>query len=519
MGTVLKITKQPTNVTVANGIKFTVSVTANGDGLKYEWYYKNKGASNFERSSVSTASYSATMSDTVNGRQLYCKVSDKYGNSVKSDTVTLTMDNDTTTKTTTSTTKSTTKPTTTKTTTSTTKSTTKPTTTKTTTSTTKSTTKPTTTKTTTSTTKSTTKPTTTKTTTSTTKSTTKPTTTKTTTSTTKSTTKPTTTKTTTKPTTTKPTTTPTQPNTNIEVIRLSGKGRCQTAVKISNEAFTKADNVVLASGDNYADALAGVPLAYKMNAPILLVQKHKLHADTLAEIQRLGAKNVYILGGTAAISDDVKTELESKGYKVERIKGKNRFATSLEIAKKLQELCGKPDEIFFAYSHNYPDALAVSGVAAAKGCPVVYVAKSGILDKDIAAFVKASGAKKGTIIGGTAAIGEAAEGDIAKYGVKNVTRLSGKNRYATCVKINEAYADILTGKSICVATGTNFPDALAGGVFAAKTKSPLVLVGTSLANEHKSYLSSKDANKVYVFGGTGAVSDKVVNAIVAELKK
>ena len=276
---------------------------------------------------------------------------------------------------------------------------------------------------------------------------------------------------------------------------------------------------MLASGDNYADALAGVPLAYKMNAPILLVQKHKLHADTLAEIQRLGAKNVYILGGTAAISDDIKTELEGKGYKVERIKGKNRFATSLEIAKKLQELCGKPTEIFFAYSHNYPDALAVSGVAAAKGCPVVYVAKSGVLDKDIAAFVKASGAKKGTIIGGTAAIGEAAEGDIAKYGVKNVTRLSGKNRYATCVKINEAYADVLTGKSVCVATGTNFPDALAGGVFAAKTKSPLVLVGTSLANEHKSYLGSKNANKIYVFGGTGAVSENVASSIVEELKK
>ena len=87
------------------------------------------------------------------------------------------------------------------------------------------------------------------------------------------------------------------------------------------------------------------------------------------------------------------------------------------------------------------------------------------------------------------------------------------------MKINEAYAGVLTGKSVCVATGSNFPDALAGGVFAAKTKSPLVLVGASLANEHKSYLGGKDANKVYVFGGTGAVSESVVNAIVAELKK
>jgi len=290
-------------------------------------------------------------------------------------------------------------------------------------------------------------------------------------------------------------------------------------MEIAKATFSKTDNVVLASGDNYADALAGVPLAYKLNAPILLVQNHKLHASTLAEIKRLGTKKVYILGGPAAIGDGVKTQLESNGYKVERIFGNDRYATSLEIAKKLQSLSGKPSEIFFACAQNYPDALAISGVAASKGCPVVYVAKNGALNKDIAAFVKSSGAKKGIIVGGPAAIGEAAESNISKCGVASVSRLYGADRYATCIKINETYKHVLTGSSICVATGENFPDALAGGVFAAKTGSPMVLVRGALSAKHKSYLNSKEVNKVYVFGGPNAVSDNVVNSIVSELKK
>ena len=203
---------------------------------------------------------------------------------------------------------------------------------------------------------------------------------------------------------------------------------------------------------------------------------------------------------------------------MERIYGNSRFATSLRIAERLQSLCGAPDEVFFVCAENYPDALAVSGIAAAKGCPVVYVAGNGVLDSDIAAFVTACGAENGTIIGGTAAIGAAAETGIANCGVDNVTRLYGSSRYETCIKINRAYAQLMTGSAICVATGINFPDALAGGVFAAKNGAPLLLVDAELSADHVSYLRNRGSDKVYVFGGTSAVSDKVMQDIVTTLE-
>ena len=85
------ITTQPKDVTVAKGSKAKVTVKATGDELTYTWYIKNPGASKFTKSSVTKSSYSVTMTSKVNGRQVYCVVTDKYGNKVKSEIVTLRM--------------------------------------------------------------------------------------------------------------------------------------------------------------------------------------------------------------------------------------------------------------------------------------------------------------------------------------------------------------------------------------------------------------------------------------------
>ncbi len=87
-----KITKQPVSTKAANGKSLTVSFTASGEGLTYKWYYKNKGASAFAYTSTFTSnSYTTTMDATRNGRQIYCVVTDKYGQTVKTNTVTISM--------------------------------------------------------------------------------------------------------------------------------------------------------------------------------------------------------------------------------------------------------------------------------------------------------------------------------------------------------------------------------------------------------------------------------------------
>ena len=296
--------------------------------------------------------------------------------------------------------------------------------------------------------------------------------------------------------------------------RLAGSGRYETAAKISQAAFDQAETVVLAYGLNYADALAGVSLATKMNAPILLTNTKSLDPTTLAEIKRLKAKNVIILGGTGAISDEVKKELENNDLTTERIAGASRFGTATAIAEKLNE---NPTDVFFVYAFNSADALSVSPIAASKNAPIIYLTTKGELNADTATYLaklkKAGCVKNAYVIGGSGVISDDMMNKAATaLGLSKATRIAGANRFTTCVAVNEAFADVLDGDMICVATGMDFPDALAGGVYAARNKAPLFLINgktktPKLTDEQKAYLKTKSAGKITAFGGVGVVPD------------
>ena len=88
----INITKQPKSVKAASGEVAKTTVKAEGTGLTYQWYIKNPGSEKFSKSSVTSATYSCKMSKEISGRQAYCKITDKYGNSVKTKTVKLTLE-------------------------------------------------------------------------------------------------------------------------------------------------------------------------------------------------------------------------------------------------------------------------------------------------------------------------------------------------------------------------------------------------------------------------------------------
>lgn len=89
MGNPVKVTAQPKTGYAKEGATVKTTVKATGDGLKYTWYFKNAGNKKYTKSSITKATYSATMTDKVHGRRVYCVVSDKYGNKVQTNTVLL----------------------------------------------------------------------------------------------------------------------------------------------------------------------------------------------------------------------------------------------------------------------------------------------------------------------------------------------------------------------------------------------------------------------------------------------
>jgi putative cell wall-binding protein len=157
-------------------------------------------------------------------------------------------------------------------------------------------------------------------------------------------------------------------------VRVQGADRLGTSVAVSQYGWETSEWVVLATARNFPDALVGDPLAAALGAPLLLAEPDGLPAEVGAEIQRLGASHVVILGGTAALSDSVIDDIIALGLDadaIERIGGKDRYETAEQVAARLAEVTGGSGEFILATGLKYPDALAVSGFAGANGFPIL----------------------------------------------------------------------------------------------------------------------------------------------------
>ena len=295
--------------------------------------------------------------------------------------------------------------------------------------------------------------------------------------------------------------------------RLAGSERYATAAALSKKSYTTSGTVVLASGMDYHDALAAVPLAKAYNAPLLLTATNSMPPATLAEIKRLKATKIVIVYTKGAIGNNVLSALGS--YSKEIITGNSYYQTAANVATRLKSKV-TPTNVFFVYANGFADALSASHVAAIRNAPIIYVNTNGIIDsasKAYLASVKGT-VKNAFIIGGTGVISESMKKTIAaQLPNAGITRFGGANRYETNYLVNNAFKANLTGADVSVATGKSFPDALCGGLYAANKKIPLVLADQVLSTNQKNLLKARKAVAISVIGGLGVVPATMVQAI------
>ena len=307
----------------------------------------------------------------------------------------------------------------------------------------------------------------------------------------------------------------------VSTKRIFGNNRYGTASEVAVNAYPKGcDTIVIASGSQYADALAGVPLANALNAPILLSTPKGLDNSTMERILDLHPTTAYILGGTGAVPENVTVQLYTLGVSsVNRIAGNNRYQTAVAIADCIKSVKKAPQSLFIASAAAFPDALSASAAAAAEQAAILYVSPNGKFDDSTAAYLKTI---KGTnmdiyVIGGTAVIPDSAMTTLRSYS-SNVYRLAGANRYATCAAVNDRFYGKFTNNRVCVVTGKDFPDALTAGVYAAQTRSALILADQALVAETKQYLLNKCPMLITAVGGTGAVPNNILSKMVSVIK-
>ncbi len=304
----------------------------------------------------------------------------------------------------------------------------------------------------------------------------------------------------------------------LPTTRAEGADRYATAAAVSRSTFpTGSASLVVASGENWPDALAAAPLARKVGAPLLLTHATALPYVTRDEIRRLfggaGSVTVYIVGGTGAVSDVVGEQIvtAAAGHTVNlrRLAGADRYETAAEVAV---ELASSETTAVIASGDTWPDALCAGPLAAAADWPILLVHATGAPPAATTGAV--AGMHHALVVGGSGAVSEATVDALltSMAPSSDSTRIAGVDRQDTSRRVADwgASAGILTGSALDVATGASFPDGLTAGPAGAQRDCPVLLVSDA-STQLPSLLAwatarSSSTGSLGVFGGTAAVS-------------
>jgi putative cell wall-binding protein len=320
---------------------------------------------------------------------------------------------------------------------------------------------------------------------------------------------------------------------STEVAEIEGDTRYTTAVAASQKAYPDPDAVdivVIATGANWPDALGGAALAGTVNGPLLLTTRDTLPAAVADEIARLEPKRVYVLGGSDVVSDavmDAAKALTTMNIAT-RLEGPTRYETAIEIADEVKAMRGVEYDgtAFVCTGENFPDALAASPIAAANGWPI-YLTPTAALPASVATAMITNSwggnpTNHGYIIGGEAVVSAEVEETLNEAPFIGFGRFWGDTRYETAAAVAEIGFEgmgMLWSRP-ALATGENFPDALAGGVLQGSDYSVMLLTrGGALSPEAAAMLTEyKDhIYEIRFLGGSDVVTPAVRTAARALL--
>lgn len=284
-------------------------------------------------------------------------------------------------------------------------------------------------------------------------------------------------------------------------VRVSGDNRYETAIEVAKELKsttkqTAFSAVIIACGNDFADALAGSYLATVKNAPILLSwgkggRFAYLDENNIQYIRENLASTgtVYILGGTDVVPSSYDQALSQ--FRVCRLGGNNRYETNHLILQEAGVAQGA--EVLVCTGSSFPDSLSASAV----GKPILLVGeyKGKIYGMD-STFMSSLRNCSYTIIGGTAAVSSRVESALKSYG--SVRRLAGDNRFETSVKVAQEYFS--DPQAVVVAYAGDYPDGLCGGVLGYATNAPLILTMPGYTSAAANYISQNKIDSGYVLG-------------------
>lgn len=295
--------------------------------------------------------------------------------------------------------------------------------------------------------------------------------------------------------------------------RIAGQNRYESAARISREQFTNAKKVIVVNAQKYADALSATTLSDGKYS-ILYTEKDSLPTATRNEIQRLNPVEVYLLGGKQSISSGIENILKKYSNKVTRIAGRDRYETSAKVAAM-----SKKKNVVIASGENFSDPLYASSYAYSNNAKIL-LSSGKTLSRQTRDYLlrNKSSIGKVTVVGGGQSISSATVRYIQSVTGKNVSRISGRNRYDGSVKV----ANSMNKDKVFIASGEDFADALAISPLAQKLNAPILLSSRSkLDTSVIAFLNNfkKSIKDVYIVGGYRTIDNNVYGTVKNVLAK
>ncbi|MFB2586953.1 cell wall-binding repeat-containing protein [Herbiconiux liukaitaii] len=291
------------------------------------------------------------------------------------------------------------------------------------------------------------------------------------------------------------------PEPTIEVDRIAGADRYEVAVNTSKAGFPDGSNTVyVASGAVFPDALSAAPAATVAGAPILLTTTADLPAGVAAEIKRLGASKIVIVGGTSTVSANVEASLKKLGA-VTRIGGADRYEASRNIAKAAFP-DGAPTAVLAAGT-TFADALSAGAAIDGEGPVILVNGAASTLDAATKNLLADLDVKSIAIAGGEASVSAGIQTDAVK--IATTVRLGGVDRYEASRSINDHFFS--EADHVLLATGLKFSDALSGSAYGPRIDAPLFTVKADCVPAPTlAQIRDLGATKVTLLGGPASLS-------------
>lgn len=334
----------------------------------------------------------------------------------------------------------------------------------------------------------------------------------------------------------------TKPGVYSKVNRIYGADRYEAATKVSQARtqYGQRRDIVLVNGESWTNMVQAALLSKANNASMLYTKTDSIPTTTMNEIVRLRPQKVYIVGSTSSVNVTVEnaikqyfttnTNILNPSSAIARIYGKDRYVTNLKIidlifptAAQTSPTSADPmpsgglgynvtaDKIMVVSGKSSTEASLAATIAASRNIPLFFVGDT--VPTALKNKVLALHSTKTIIVGDTDSISAA----IAKK-FPNPTRISGTSKYSLAVNLAKYSKNNLGSKykTVGLASGTSYPDIIAGSTYLADENGVMLLTSASslptvTSNFIKTYKPS--VNILHVFGKSTSISATVYNKV------